>query len=129
MKNMNTPNIQIETGGLTIIASGSGITFSENADFSIDLNFNDFFKFSVCFNFQNDKSKNVPDFNITTDKGKNVINISCFNFNDVSEVGISKPLNIATYQNKKIYMKFCVKILSGNENREILYCFYMEKDK
>lgn len=99
---MSILNIQVETGDLNIIASGSGITFSENADFNIKLNFDENFKFSICFKFQNDILKKVPDFNISTDKEKNVINISCFNFYDVSEVGISKPLNIATYQNKKI---------------------------
>ena len=115
---MNKFNIHVETGGLSVIASGSGITFSKSADFN----------FSVRFTFHNNILKKTPDFNIITNKEKNIIDISCINFNNVSEVGLSKPLNIATYKNKKIYMKFCVKTLSENENREILYCFYMEKE-
>lgn len=125
---MNKPDVHVETGGLEIIASGSGITFSESADFNVFLNFNEDFNFSVRFIFQNNVLNKTPDFNIITDKEKNIIDISCINFNNVSEVGLSKPLNIATYKNKKIYMKFCVNTLSGNENREILYCFYMEKE-
>ena len=98
--------IKTQSDNMEIIASGLGFTFGENSDFEVYLSFDEAFKFAVRFQFKDDTSTNKSSLKSTTDLDKNIITIICVNFNDFIGTGTLKPLDIAVYKDRKIYLKF-----------------------
>ena len=121
------PAISTQSGGINIIASGLGITFSKDADYNININFENDFLFSVQFMFIDQEPYEKPDLRFTANEKSSIITLTCINFNDTVGTGTTKPINLATYRNKKIFINFWVRTTSKKENREIKYCLYMEE--
>lgn len=123
---MTTPKISTHTGEMNIIASGFGITFSKEADFVININFDKDFKFSVRFIFLDQEPYEKPDLRFSANLKSNIVTLTCINFNDTVGTGTTRPVNLATYRSKKIFLNFWVRTTNEKENREIKYCLYME---
>lgn len=119
------PEVTCTTGGAEVIASGLGITYAKDAGYEIHVKFDDEFSLTVSLKFGADDPSGKPEMKPAVDTKRQVITLECNNFNDFVGTGTTKPLNIATYQGRKVYMNFWVRTPGNGENREVRYCFYL----
>ena len=107
------PAISTQSGGINIIASGLGITFSKDADYNCD-----FYIDNVIW----------PEDLLTQEIFRIITVAKALDVEYFAVgTGTTKPINLATYRNKKIFINFWVRTTSKKENREIKYCLYMEE--
>lgn len=121
--------IKAKSDDMEIIASGLGFTFGEKSNFELYLNFDEIFKFILRLQFEEDISTYKAHLKSTTDFDNGIITITCVNCDDFIGTGTLEPLEIATYNDRKIYFKFWVRTPKEKTTREIRYCFYIEKGK
>jgi len=63
----------------------------------------------------------------SVDTKTNIISLPCKNFDNSLGTGTTRPIELAIYQNKKIFLHFWVYSLGENSIRKIDYCFYQER--
>jgi hypothetical protein len=112
--------IIIKTGNLTVIDSGSVITFNNQpVDFILeDLLFR--------FNFESDKSS-APSIKVSTVPSlpKSLL-ITLVNYDSQIGLGNSNPFQLGTLNGKNIHMNFRVFNLENRADKVIHYSFYLE---
>lgn len=120
--------VNCSTGGMSVIASGIGITYSRDADYDIHLNFNEEengkFNFTVRLKFEDDSEIKVSELKPEIDTGKSLITLRCINFNDPIGTGRQQPMKVATYGGRSVYFNFW--IMATKTVYEVRYCFYLE---
>lgn len=111
-------------GTTQVISSGTIIQFNNNPiSFNIDL---PDFPLKVIFNFKEDSSSKptieaeVPD--------ETTISLSFINYTHSLGVGNTKPLKIADYLGKHIYLNLRVYSLTGSTDKTIHYSYYLSED-
>lgn len=112
------------TGNFEILESGNVITYEEKSDLSFDIEMNKDFKFSLLIKFSTDEKKNHK---ITAHTLNSTITLVCTNFDNAFGTGLTKPVELATFNNKKVFFMFWVRRLAGNGPKEISYTFYIER--
>lgn len=109
-----------------VLESGSLITYSNNADVTFNLTFDDTFAFGLVLEFGSDGEKEHKLFKKVD---QNTITLVCTNFDNPLGTGTIQPIELATYGNKKVYLNFWVNALANNSLKKISYTFYIEKDR
>ena len=118
--------VNCSTGGMSVIASGIGITYSRDADYDIHLEFKDGFAFTVRLKFRNNDPNGTSQIRTTTDKESHTITVECQNTDDEIGSGTTRPFELATWHGGKVSMNFWVRASEDGKNREVRYCFYWE---
>ncbi|MBQ2961097.1 MAG: hypothetical protein IJE09_07740 [Oscillospiraceae bacterium] len=107
-----------------ILDSGSAITFNSTAELSLSCKMDDTFSFSLVLQFEsNGDGQHVLKQSISG----NTITLTCFNFDNPLGTGTTKPIELATFNGKKIYFNFFVYALGDKALRKIVYSFYSER--
>lgn len=104
--------------------------WNEQSDLTLCFKFGHNFKFDIVFVFETDEDNLERRYKITLHDNKAVI-IDCWNFNDTLGVGTVSPIEIATIENKKMYIHFWVFLLGNKEEnklaRKIEYTVFKER--
>ena len=122
------PEVQLETSGAEIIASGMGMTLNGESSFDIYLKFDDEFRLTVKLIFDEAGDGSQPALKKEADTEKNIITLTCTNFSDYIGTGTLKPLKLGMYEGHSIYLHFWVRTPEEKKMREVRYCFYLKKE-
>lgn len=126
-KRVNYYNMKIEktSSGYTILESGSIITYDqENNDILFSITMDESFSFSLSLKFTSNSEKQ---YQLQQSVSENTITLNCINFDNPFGTGTNKPIELATFQNKKIYINFWVTALGNKGMKQISYTFYYEQ--
>lgn len=105
--------VKITSGQYNIVASGMAYLFDKNADFTMNIEADNGYSFSVVLKFEENFQK---EYTIQKDIRNNTIFLTCYNFNE-SGTGLSKPVEIAVIAGKALYLMFW-SYLDGNEKKK-----------
>lgn len=115
--------IEKSSSNHTILDSGSAITYSNTAELSFSVEMDNTFSFKVILKFENtDNNQYELKHNISD----NTIILTCVNFDNPLGTGTTNPIELATYNGKKIYFNFWVYALGAKSLRKVAYTFYSE---
>jgi hypothetical protein len=106
--------LQITTGGLDVVISGTVIT-ANNKDLQFQLA-----NLNVTFNFLSDGS--TPRLGTLTTAGA-TLNIPLHNFDNPIGTGTTQPLEIGTLQNRKLLLSFMVYTHGPESTKTVHYTF------
>lgn len=116
---------EISSADKLIIDNGVALTYDENADLTFYLHFDESFSFNLVFRFITDK--NGERSLMKEIENNNTIVLKCINFNNPFWTGTTKPIELATFNGKKIYIHFWVSMLNGTGPRQVSYSIYSER--
>lgn len=116
-------NIRYSDNNL-ILDSGSLLAFSSTSDIQFDIKMSEHFSFNLTFKFESNGKK---EYDIKSSIQGNNIVITCINFDNPLGTGTNKPLPLATFGGKQIFLNFWVYGLGNNSARKIIYTLYKEK--
>lgn len=119
-------NIEKSSLNYIIIDSGTIMNFNNSAPLQLKLTFDSSFSFIVNFTFEN-TNNNQQELKSSIDTKTNTINLSCINFNNALGTGTTTPLELATYQGKKIFLHFWVYAMGKDSVKKLDYCLYQEQ--
>lgn len=106
-----------------ILDAGSIITFDTDSDLTFSISMDESFEFKVVMLFPLiDGSRRE----IRSEVNGNVITIRCVNFIESMGIGNTKPIELATFQDRKVYLSFRVYYWDNNSGRKVSYTFYMD---
>ena len=119
--------ISITTGGYEVIKAGTVSAFEETSDVSFTFVGDATFSFILKLVFASDESgEQIINRNISG----NMITLECTNFSNQG-TGTSSPIELATFEGKKIYIRFWAYLEGDYPNqkktRKIEYTFYAGK--
>lgn len=118
--------IEKTSGNHAILDSGSIITFDKEANLEFQIEMNASFQFSLLFKFESNASEQHE---LKSDVTDNSITLTCVNFDNSLGTGTTRPIQLATFEGKKVYINFWVYALSEKSLRKIVYTIYIEKDR
>ena len=118
--------VSSSTGGMSVIASGLGITYGSGSDYTLKLKFDDGFSFEVRFEFRKDSTVAGAEMRKTVDESARRIRIECINAEDFIGTGTTSPNELAVYKGRKVYINFWIRTPESELQREVRYCIYME---
>lgn len=116
--------IELSSSNHIILASGSAIAFANTAELTFAIEMDASFSFTLVLKFE------------STDDGKqdlknsidgNTITLSCINFNNSLGTGTNRPIELAKFNGKRVYVNFWVYALGNNALRKVSYTFYSER--
>ena len=107
-----------------ILDSGSAITYSNTAELTFSVKMDDTFSFLLILKFEN-TGENQHELKQSV--SGNTITLTCVNFDNPLGTGTTKPIELATFNGKKIYVNFWVYALGERSLRKIVYSFYSER--
>lgn len=107
-----------------ILDSGSIITFDTTADISFNMQFDNNFSFNLIFKFENDVNNKNHSLNFNLQD--NTITFSCINFNNPLGTGTKKALELATVEDKKVFITFWVTTMGAESLKRLDYSIYQE---
>ena len=119
-------HIEKSSSNYLIVASGTAMTFNNTAPLELKLTFDPSFFFIINFTFETDVN-NKQGLKSSIDTETNTITLTCINFNNSLGTGTTTPLELATYQGKKILLHFWVYALGEGATKKIDYCLYQER--
>ena len=117
-------NIEVTSANKSVLDSGTVIIFDNSADLSFDIKMDDSFSFSLILKFE---KKDGEKYELKPSFSNNTITLTCVNFDNVLGTGTSTPIELATFNGKKVYINFWVNALGSNSLKEITYTFYSER--
>lgn len=118
--------IEKTSSNYRILDSGIAFTPDSKADLTFSLKMSDNFKFSIIFKFESNGGT-VGEVKTNANVSENTIILTCVNFDNMLGTGTTTPVEVATYNNKKIYIIFWVYGLGDNKLKKMEYCFYSER--
>ena len=107
-----------------IIDFGSLMTYDNSSEVKIKIECDNGFAFNLIFNFDSSDSKE-HNLKLRIDKDNTIVFL-CTNFDNTLGTGTSKPIELATVDNKKVYINFWVYSLGQKAMRKIDYTIYKE---
>lgn len=107
-----------------ILDSGSAITYSNTAELSFSIKMDAAFSFILVLKFESTGEKQHE---LKQSVSDNTITLTCVNFDNPLGTGTTKPIELATFNGKKIYVNFWVYALGDKSLRKIVYSFYSER--
>lgn len=116
--------IKKSSGNLDILDSGSLLAFSAGSDIEFEVQMDETFTFHLILKFA---SNGGDQHDIKSDVEDNKIIITCINFDNTLGTGTSRPIELAVFEGKKIYLNFWVYSLGKKSAREVSYTFYKER--
>ncbi len=111
------PLVKIISGDYEVIASGSFLT--ANAD-SAEIYIAD-----LCFELRFHKTNGPLLMKASSDNSGKKITLDLDNFGSLLGSGSSKPLEVGTAQNRKLYFSFKINAYDQDSIKEVVYTFYL----
>ena len=109
--------------GHEVLASGMLFTFEHDGNARLDLKFDGSFQFPLEFRFRTTEDGAVG---CRTDVEDGALVFTCTNFVHTPGSGTTVPVEIATYNGKKVFIIFWVDCTGVNSPRKIEYNIYLE---
>ena len=103
--------------------SGTLIAFDPSSDIRLDITCDETFGFSVVFHFE---ANETGQFALKKDVDGQIITFRCLNFNTSTGTGTSKPVELATFNGRKLFLHFWVYCLGSEGLRKVEYNLYRE---
>ncbi|EOQ38332.1 DUF6864 domain-containing function [Butyricicoccus pullicaecorum] len=116
--------LKLSSGNHTILDSGTVIAYNNASEISFDVKMDDTFGFTVILSFVEAENKLQK---LETSVVENIITFTCTNFNNPIGTGLPKAMELATFNDKKVYFNFWVFELGQQSLKQVSYTFYMEK--
>lgn len=116
--------IKKSSGNLDVLDSGALLAFSATSDVEFEVQLDETFTFNLVLKFA---SNGGDQHNIKSDVEGNKIIITCINFDNTLGTGTSRPIELAVFEGKKIFINFWVYSLGKKNAREVSYTFYKER--
>ena len=116
-------NISKFSSNYNVLDSGSVMTFDSEADVKIKVECDATFSFDVVIRFEND-GRGIQEVRQAIEE--NTIVFTSFNFKSSVGSGTSVPLELATYNGKKIFIHFWMYDLGQVALRKVEYTLYQE---
>ena len=116
--------IQKTSSNHIILDSGSVITYDDTAELSFLVQMDETFEFSLVLKFERTDGKKQ---HIKHNVVDNTIELTCVNFDNSLGTGTTKPIQLATFNGKKIYINFWVYALGEKSLKKVVYSFYSER--
>ena len=107
-----------------ILDSGSAITYNKTAELSFSIQMDATFSFLLILKFE---STGETQHELKKSVSENTITLTCVNFNNSLGTGTTTPIELATFNGKKIYFNFWVYDLGSNSLKKVVYSFYSER--
>lgn len=117
-------DVGLRSGCYNILSSGTALTTNYAADFEFNVTMSPSFTFNIILEFESNKDDKQR---VNQTVSNNTITLQCINFDNALGTGLTEPVEIATYQDKKVYLNFWVYSLGDKSLRQILYTFYTER--
>lgn len=112
-----------------VLESGNAILYNQDASLKMVVEPGTGFRFMLEISFVDEKDKPRV-MHKEVDVEKNEIRLICFNFDSGFGTGSTDPVEIATYNNKRIFLNIWTFLLgnrNGKHTRKIDYTFYIEE--
>lgn len=116
--------IEKSSSNHTVLESGSVITYSNENEVLFSIKMDDTFSFDLLLKFT---SNGEEQHQLQQSVSGNTITLNCVNFDNPLGTGTKKPIELATFDNKKVYINFWVNALGDNALKKIAYTFYTER--
>jgi len=117
-------NIKKYSGNFEVIDSGTLLAYSGYSDIEFDVQMNEEFAFILVFKFASDGKS---EHHLKSQVDDNKITITCINFDNTLGTGTSRPIELAVFEGKKIFINFWVYGLGKKTAREFSYTIYKER--
>lgn len=107
-----------------ILDSGSAITFNSTSELSFQVTMDASFSFLLVLKFEDtDENQHRLEQNVS----ENTITLTCINFNNPLGTGTTVPIELATFNGKKMFIHFWVYALGDKSLKKVVYSFYSER--
>ena len=113
------------SSGYEIFDSGTLISFSSSSDIKIAVKCSESFAFDILFKFEAIEGEEYSLKKEVIDS-TSTIQLTCINFNNTLGTGTTQPIELATFNGKKIYINFWISALSDNALKKLEYNLYKE---
>ncbi len=118
-------NLKISSSNYEVLKSGTIINFEKESSINLKCNFEEInFNFEVEFRFINTESKKIEAEKKVESNSKIVI--ECRNYGNQLGIGTLNAIELATVENKKMYMNYMINHLIDTQ-RILFYTFYIEE--
>ncbi|MGG2053087.1 DUF6864 domain-containing function [Lysinibacillus pakistanensis] len=118
--NVNINNVEVLDSGTIIQYNNQPIEF----DFNLPN-----FPMKLIMDFK-DKNGNSNELNAESDIiNETTLKLTFYNYNNPLGTGSTKPIHIATYQGKPLYVNYRIHSLNDSMNKTIHYTFYLSEEK
>lgn len=117
--------LKLSSGNHTILESGTVIAYSNASEICFNVEMDDTFAFTVILEFKKteDEKQNLE----RKVSENNTVTFTCVNFDNPIGTGLPKAMELATFNDKKVYFNFWVFELGQQSLKQVSYTFYMEK--
>lgn len=117
--------ISLESGNLDVLTTGTAFLKEPNSDLTFNLNFEEEnFKIRIVLKFVSTDEK---EYSIEREISGNTATLLCYNFDEKSGIGTSFPIDMATINDRKLYLHFWAYMIGKNETRKVEYTFYRKR--
>ncbi len=116
--------IEKSSSNHVILESGSVITYSDENEVLFSIKMDDSFSFDLLIKFTSNGENQQQ---LHQSVSNNTITFDCVNFDNPLGTGTRKPIELATFNNKKVYINFWVTALGDKALKKISYTFYSER--
>lgn len=116
--------IEKSSSNHVILESGSVITYSNENEVLFSIKMDDSFGFDLLIKFTSNGEKQQQ---LQQSVSGNTITFNCVNFDNPLGTGTKKPIELATFNSKKVYINFWVNALGDNALKKIAYTIYSER--
>lgn len=114
----------LKSDGKQIIDSGTVLTYASDSNLEIIVDKNeDDYAIKIILEFDSDNENSKPYLRFETKQQEKTIVIKCLNFTNTLGSGTSKVLELATINEKKLFMNFIIRRLNDGI-REVVYTLY-----
>lgn len=118
--------VNLSSQAREIIANGTVLLFSEDADFTLCIELDDSSEMKLTVQFKNDATEKQD---VKMDISDNHVTLVCINFS-ASGAGLATPAQIAVIDQKKVYFIFWSYLDGSIKNkpkvRRVTYTLYLE---
>lgn len=113
--------IEKSSDNYRILESGSVMNYSCNSSLQFSVQMDPTFSFSLIFKFEDNDDSN---YDIKSTVSGTEITIVCTNFKSALGTGTTTPIELATFQGKKIYIVFWIYGLGEKAPKKMDYTFF-----
>lgn len=119
----------ISTGNYTVVESNVVYLYKYDMDLVLDFQFDNNFKFKIRIFFEDDQE--TKDQSLQYRTSEDLVEFKCKNFKNELGTGTIIPVEIATIENKRLYIHFW-SFIHGNLNaekfvRKVEYTVFLER--
>ena len=107
--------------GKQVLDQGTVFSFDRDGDITLKLIFDEDFAFDAVFKFATTADGTIG---VTNEIVDGALVFTCSNFNLQNGAGTTSPVNIATNNDKAVYLSFWIYSMGNGSFRKLEYCIY-----